>query len=277
MMPVRATFITARSPDSRVSGSRRAVRRTGFFRRSRRFLGYRRRVFRIAGPLQGHRSGVGLNGRSTRSCCKARARGRIAIIRMTRALRRSSGGVSANLKRGAAGVRTGAAGPSTNSVILGCARPRERRGARIGDPLAAKVVDLGNAIYGLTMRGVFAQIFAPAPLPRELRVGLSVASGTYCSNVPDAHRGRSRDAACRLIPSRPEVPRGAGLTFSLPHSAGQLVQRCAAQIFGERAKELACAAEGSRAERGAVCPWGLCGPVACASWSALQASARLSF
>ena len=35
----------------------------------------------------------------------------------------------------------------------------------------------------------------------------------------------------------------AGLTFSLPHSAGQLVQRCAAQIFGERAKELACAAD----------------------------------
>jgi CDGSH-type Zn-finger protein/uncharacterized Fe-S cluster protein YjdI len=108
---------------------------------------------------------------------------------------------------------------------------------RIVDPLAAKAVDLGNAIYGLTMR-VFAQIFAPAPLPRDLRVELSVAATELMYLM------RTVAEAATLLPldeRRPGVT--AGLTFALPHSAGQLVQRCAAQIFGERAEELANAAD----------------------------------
>ncbi|MGZ6007398.1 MAG: ferritin-like domain-containing protein, partial [Rhizomicrobium sp.] len=45
----------------------------------------------------------------------------------------------------------------------------------ITDPLTCKVVDLGNALYALMMR-TFAQVFSPAPLPRELRVGLAAAA-----------------------------------------------------------------------------------------------------
>jgi CDGSH-type Zn-finger protein/uncharacterized Fe-S cluster protein YjdI len=109
--------------------------------------------------------------------------------------------------------------------------------ARVVDPLASKVVDLGNAIYALTMR-VFAQVFAPAPLPRELRVELSVAATElmYLMRIVS-------EAATKLPldPAKPGVT--AGLTFALPHSAGQLVQRCAAQILAERADELGCAAD----------------------------------
>jgi CDGSH-type Zn-finger protein/uncharacterized Fe-S cluster protein YjdI len=117
----------------------------------------------------------------------------------------------------------------------------EVRGAddlvRIVDPAAAKAVDLGNAIYGLTMR-VFAQVFAPAPLPRELRVELSVAATElmYLMRIVG-------EAATKLPIDSASPGLNAGMTFALPHSAGQLVQRCAAQILSERADELGCAAE----------------------------------
>ncbi len=108
---------------------------------------------------------------------------------------------------------------------------------RIAEPLASKVVDLGNAVYALTMR-VFAQIFAPAPLPRELRVEFSVAATELMYVM------RIVAEAATLLPLDPARPGvKAGLTFSLPHSAGQLVQRCAAQILSERAAELGCAAD----------------------------------
>ncbi len=108
---------------------------------------------------------------------------------------------------------------------------------RVVDPLASKVVDLGNAIYALTMR-VFAQIFSPAPLPREMRVELSVAATELM------YLTRIVGEAATLLPADPSKPGVmAGLTFALPHSAGQLVQRCAAKILSERAKELATAAE----------------------------------
>ena len=108
---------------------------------------------------------------------------------------------------------------------------------RVVDPLASKVVDLGNAIYALTMR-VFAQIFAPAPLPRDLRVQFSVAATELMYLM------RIVAEAATLLPLDPARPGVmAGLTFSLPHSAGQLVQRCAAQILRERAEELGGAAE----------------------------------
>lgn len=106
----------------------------------------------------------------------------------------------------------------------------------ISDPLTAKVVDLGNALYGLMMR-TFAQVFSPAPLPRDLRVGLA-ASATEIMYAM-SYVG---DAATRLPvgPSRPGAT--AGLTFALSLSSGQLVQRCAAQILSERVRELASAA-----------------------------------
>lgn len=106
----------------------------------------------------------------------------------------------------------------------------------IADPLTAKVVDLGNALYGLMMR-TFAQVFSPAPLPRDLRVGLA-ASATEIMYAM-SYVG---DAATRLPvgPTRPGAT--AGLTFALSLSSGQLVQRCAAQILSERVRELASAA-----------------------------------
>jgi CDGSH-type Zn-finger protein/uncharacterized Fe-S cluster protein YjdI len=108
--------------------------------------------------------------------------------------------------------------------------------ALISDPLTSKVVDLGNALYALMMR-TFAQVLSPAPLPRELRVGLSAAA----SELMTAMSGVA-EAATRL-PAGPEHDGAtAGLTFSLSLSSGQLVQRCAAQILGERVGELANAA-----------------------------------
>jgi len=106
----------------------------------------------------------------------------------------------------------------------------------ISDALTSKVVDLGNSLYALMMR-TFAQVFAPAPLPRDLRIGLALAANDlmYAMNLVG-------EAATRL-PIGPAV-RGAtaGLTFALPLSSGQLVQRCAAQILKERTRELAGAA-----------------------------------
>lgn len=106
----------------------------------------------------------------------------------------------------------------------------------ITDPLTSKVVDLGNALYALMMR-TFAQVFSPAPLPRELRMGLSAAATEIMSVMSTVG-----EAATKL-PVGPEHPGAtAGLTFALSLSSGQLVQRCAAQILGERVRELANAA-----------------------------------
>ena len=106
----------------------------------------------------------------------------------------------------------------------------------IADPVTAKVVDLGNALYGLMMR-TFAQVFSPAPLPRDLRVGLAASTTEIMYAM--SYVG---DAATRLPvgPTRPGAT--AGLSFALSLSSGQLVQRCAAQILSERVRELAAAA-----------------------------------
>jgi CDGSH-type Zn-finger protein/uncharacterized Fe-S cluster protein YjdI len=115
--------------------------------------------------------------------------------------------------------------------------PRERQElAVICDPLTSKIVDLGNALYTLMMR-TFSQVFSPAPLPRELRVGLAAATTEIMYAMSAVG-----EAATKLPvgPSHPGVT--AGLTFVLPMSSGQLVQRCAAQILSERIAELAAAA-----------------------------------
>ncbi|HLI67136.1 MAG TPA: ferritin-like domain-containing protein [Caulobacteraceae bacterium] len=106
----------------------------------------------------------------------------------------------------------------------------------IADPVTAKVVDLGNAIYALMMR-TFAQVFSPAPLPRGLRVELAAAATDLMYAVTMVG-----EAATTLPAGGSAAGATGGLTFALPMSSGQLVQRCAAQILGERARELAAAA-----------------------------------
>jgi CDGSH-type Zn-finger protein/uncharacterized Fe-S cluster protein YjdI len=109
--------------------------------------------------------------------------------------------------------------------------------ALISDPSTSKIVDLGNALYALMMR-TFAQVLAPAPLPRELRVGLAAAATKIMHAMSLAG-----EAATRLPAGTGHPGATAGLTFALSLSSGQLVQRCAAQILGERVRELALAAE----------------------------------
>ncbi|MDH5208929.1 MAG: CDGSH iron-sulfur domain-containing protein [Burkholderiaceae bacterium] len=112
----------------------------------------------------------------------------------------------------------------------------ERDRTRIVNPAAAKVVDLGNSIYALMIRAL-SQVFAPAPLPGELRGALAT-----CTTTLMACMGRVAEVATRL-PADPASPAlKAAPNFELPGSSGQLVQQCAARILGERAAELAGAA-----------------------------------
>jgi len=112
----------------------------------------------------------------------------------------------------------------------GIARDR----VRVVEPLAGKVIDLGNSIYVLMIRAL-SQVFAPAPLPRDLRIALATSTNVLMSLV-----GRVADVATRL----PIDAAGstAAPNFELPGSAGGLVQSCAARILGERASELGAAA-----------------------------------
>jgi CDGSH-type Zn-finger protein/uncharacterized Fe-S cluster protein YjdI len=104
----------------------------------------------------------------------------------------------------------------------------------ISDATTAKAVDLGNAIYALMMR-VLAQVFSPAPLPRELRMGFAVGSTELMYLLQMAGEAVTR------VPAQGRLAR-AGLNFALPRSTGQLVQSCAGQILSERTAELADAA-----------------------------------
>ena len=104
----------------------------------------------------------------------------------------------------------------------------------ITNATSAKIVDLGNAVYALMMR-TLAQVFSPAPLPAELRVGMAVGSTELMVALQMVG-----EAATRLPAGQGTAT--AGLTFSLPRSAGQLVQSCASQILSERTQELADAA-----------------------------------
>lgn len=105
----------------------------------------------------------------------------------------------------------------------------------LSSPLAAKVVDIGNALYGLMMRAL-AQVFSPAPLPRELRTGLAIGSTELMYALQAVGECATRVSASGGIAR-------AGLTFALPRSTGQLVQSCAGQILSERTQELAAAAK----------------------------------
>ena len=107
---------------------------------------------------------------------------------------------------------------------------------RIVDPLASRVVDLANSIYALMVRAL-SQVFAPTPLPTQLRSALAATTTTLMATM-----SRVADVATRL-PADPSVSEEtAAPNFELPGSSGQLVQQCAARILGERCAELAGAA-----------------------------------
>jgi CDGSH-type Zn-finger protein/uncharacterized Fe-S cluster protein YjdI len=115
--------------------------------------------------------------------------------------------------------------------------PRGRQDVTpIADPLTAKLVDLGNALYALMMR-TFAQVFSPAPLPRDLRIELAAGATELMYAMSYVGEAVTRFP---VDPKRPGA--NAGLSFALSLSSGQLVQRCAAQILAERARSLAGAA-----------------------------------
>jgi CDGSH-type Zn-finger protein/uncharacterized Fe-S cluster protein YjdI len=108
--------------------------------------------------------------------------------------------------------------------------------ARITNPLARRVADLGNSVYGLMVH-VLVQVCAPVPLPGGLRQRLSDVSSELMKLTTTIGE------ACARLPIGEEHPGvNAGLTFALPRSFGQLVQANAAQILGERALELSAPA-----------------------------------
>jgi CDGSH-type Zn-finger protein/uncharacterized Fe-S cluster protein YjdI len=109
---------------------------------------------------------------------------------------------------------------------------------RVTDPLARKVVDLGNALYGLMLQ-TLAQVCSPVPLPSGLRQGLADVSGQLMRYTTVVGEAAARMPVC---PDKPGI--NAGLSFALPKSFGQLVQANAAQILSERASELAAACRG---------------------------------
>ena len=104
------------------------------------------------------------------------------------------------------------------------------------EPLAGQVIDLGNSIYALMIR-TLSQVFAPAPLPRDLRVALATSATVLMSAM-----GRVADVATRLPIDAARAGSTAAPNFELPGSAGALVQTCAARILGERSSELGAAA-----------------------------------
>jgi CDGSH-type Zn-finger protein/uncharacterized Fe-S cluster protein YjdI len=104
------------------------------------------------------------------------------------------------------------------------------------EPLAGQVLDLGNSIYALMIRAL-SQVFAPAPLPRDLRVALATSATVLMSAM-----GRVADVATRLPIDAARPGSTAAPNFELPGSAGALVQTCAARILGERSSELGAAA-----------------------------------
>jgi CDGSH-type Zn-finger protein/uncharacterized Fe-S cluster protein YjdI len=125
--------------------------------------------------------------------------------------------------------------PVIRNPILGDAGIA-RGGVRIVEPVTAQIVDLGNSIYALMIR-TLSQVFAPAPLPRDLRIELAASTTALMSVL-----GRVADVATRLPADRAHPGLTAAPNFELPGSSGQLVQQCAARILGERTAELAAAA-----------------------------------
>ena len=121
-----------------------------------------------------------------------------------------------------------------NPMLGNAAITRDR--VHVVEPLAGKVLDLGNSIYALMIRSL-SQVFAPAPLPRDLRVALAASTTVLMSTM-----ARVAEVATRLPINAAKDRSTAAPNFELPGSAGALVQTCAARILGERSAELGAAA-----------------------------------
>jgi len=107
--------------------------------------------------------------------------------------------------------------------------------ARITNPQARHLVDLGNSVYGLMLHTT-AQICSPVPLPSRMRQSLSDVSSELMKVLTIIG-----EASARLPVGEEHPGMNAGLSFAMPRSFGQLVQANASQILGERTAELAAA------------------------------------
>ena len=85
---------------------------------------------------------------------------------------------------------------------------------RIVDPVAARAVDLANSIYALMVRAL-SQVFAPAPLPAELRSALAATTTALMAAM-----SRVADVATRLPADPSRSAATAAPTFELPGSSG---------------------------------------------------------
>jgi CDGSH-type Zn-finger protein/uncharacterized Fe-S cluster protein YjdI len=122
---------------------------------------------------------------------------------------------------------------AVNPVLTELASDQET--TRVTQSLARRVVDLGNAVYGLMLQ-TLEQVCAPVPLPASLRQGLAEAASELMQQLTVIGEAAARLPICK---SRPGV--NAGVSFALPRSFGQYVPASAAQILSERAAELAAA------------------------------------
>jgi CDGSH-type Zn-finger protein/uncharacterized Fe-S cluster protein YjdI len=114
-------------------------------------------------------------------------------------------------------------------------KPPDPQGkVHIGDPTAASLLDLGNAVYGLALR-YLGRAFGQAEDSRQARAALVDASVTAMQLLTPI-----ADLLCRLpaSPERPDV--NAGLTFTMLRSTpGFSQQRAAWEVLSERAREVA--------------------------------------
>ncbi len=118
-------------------------------------------------------------------------------------------------------------------------RPPEPQGrVHIVDPRAARVLDLGNAVYAFALR-CLARAFGEADDPPAARARLVDSSLTAMRELAPLMQ---RLAALPAGPSHPGTH--AGLTFTMQRSTvGFSQQRPAWAILTERAREIATAAE----------------------------------
>ena len=103
--------------------------------------------------------------------------------------------------------------PVVSNPMLGTTGIARDR-VRVVEPVAGKVIDLGNSIYGLMIR-VLSQVFAPAPLPSALRIELANSATSLMSMM-----ARVAEVATRLPIDAARPGATAAPNFELPGSAG---------------------------------------------------------
>ena len=127
--------------------------------------------------------------------------------------------------------------PAAHNPVM--RRPPEPRGkVYVDDPRSARVLDLGNAVYGFSLR-CLARAFGEADDARPARARLVEASLTAMRELAPLMQLLAR------MPAGPAHPgTNAGLSFAMQRSAvGFSQQRAAWAILAERAHQIAKAAE----------------------------------